>query len=122
MNHFFIVSLISFILNHCKSFTSFIICFTVIVLYTYKYKKINNKHLLLIIVIYINSIHNYSIYNNQVLETYENYVIASIDHKKVVIYTDEIYFEKEKIEVIGNPKLISSSFKEIMKQKNIKYY
>ena len=129
MNYLIIVSLFSFILNYCKSIQSFIFCFMFIIIYQYKFKKINNKHIILILLLYINSIHNYSIYNNQVLESYENYVIASINHQKVLIYTDEIYFKGEKVEIIGNKKEITSlsnfniqSFKNIMYQKNIKYY
>ena len=129
MKHLFIVSLFSFILLHCKSISSFIICFSLIILYKYKFNKINNKHIFLMLLLYLNSIHNYSIYNNQVIETYENYVIASIDHQKVLVYTDDIYFKGEKIEAIGNKKIISSlsnfnitTFEEIMNQKNIKYY
>lgn len=96
--------------------------------YLYEYKLINKISIFMLCFILFHSSTNYSILNHIVLETHQNYVIASVNHEKVLIYTDEVYFFGEKIEVNSKKQEIDSlsnfyifNFKEYMNKMNIKY-
>lgn len=108
-------------------------CFSLFLLlfffgYLYKYKVYNKISIFILCLILFRSFSNYSIFDNIVLETHQNYVIASVNHEKVLIYTDEVYFFGEKIEVKSQKEEIDSlsnfyifNFKEYMKKMNIEY-
>lgn len=96
--------------------------------YLYKYNLFNKRSIFILCFILFYSSTNYSILNNVVLETHQNYVIASVNHEKVLVYTDEVYFFGEKIEVNSKREEIDSlsnfyifNFKEYMNKMNIKY-
>ncbi len=96
--------------------------------YLYKYKLFNKLSIFILCFILFHSSTNYSIFNNIVLETHQKYVIASVNHEKVLIYTDEVYFLGEKIEVNSKKEEIDSlsnfyifNFKEYMNKMNIQH-
>ena len=76
--------------------------------YLYKYNLFNKRSIFILCFILFYSSTNYSILNNVVLETHKNYVIASVNHEKVLVYTDEVYFFGEKIEVNSKREEIDS--------------
>ena len=96
--------------------------------YLYKYKFFNKRLIFILCFILFQSNTNYSIFNNIVLEMHQNYVVASVNHEKVLIYTDEIYFFGEKVEVSSNKEEIDSlsnfyifDFKEYMNKMNVEF-
>lgn len=96
--------------------------------YQFLYKSFNLLSTILVFIILIHTNINYSILNNVVLETHQNYVIASVNHEKVLIYTDEPFFFGEKVEVNSEKEEIDSlsnfyifNFKEYMKKMNVEY-
>lgn len=129
MKKYLILCIWTFLLLKCRSINFLIIITICFVVYQFKTKYFTKKYLVLLIFFYINSINPYTILNQCVLETHENYVIASINHKKVLIYTDELYFFGEKITTLYNEKEISSlsnfnlfDFESYMHQLNIETY
>ena len=129
MNNMLLISLFLFILLNCRSFVPFLIVMTMMLLYQYRYKRLKSYHYLGMLIIYALSFSNWSFLDNCVLETHEKYVIASVDHQKVLIYTDEIFFENETVIVDSDPKEITFesnfnlfNFQTYMKQQNITAY
>lgn len=129
MNDALLMSMFLFILLNCRSITSFVIAVTVMLVYQYRFKRLKGYHYLCLLMIYAFSFSNFSVFDNCVLETHEKYVIASVNHRKVLIYTDEVYFENETVIVEGDPKEIESesnfnlfNFQAYMKQQNISVY
>lgn len=100
-----------------------------IILICIQFKNKSYISILLIVFIYFYSMSNYTFFNHIVLETHQNYVIASIDHEKVLIYTDEPYFFGERVVVQSKKEEIESlsnfyifNFKEYMNKMNIHFY
>lgn len=130
MNYSYILCFFSFILLNCKNTYAFILFLFLFIVYQFKYRRFSYFQIIFVILLLIHSNINYSILNNCVLETHEKYVIASVNHEKVLIYTDDLYFFGEMVHPTGEMSDISSlsnfytfDFKEYMEQKNItKYY
>lgn len=124
----FIICLFLFVLLQFKNtIFSFPILFCFI-FYQIKYKY-NIVSIFLVCFIFFYSTFNFSIFNNIVLETNQNYVIASINHEKVLIYSDEIYFFGEEVIIQSSKKEIETlsnfnifNFRKYMNQMNINYY
>lgn len=126
MNHLLLTAIYSVILNHCRTKLSFILFVIWMIYYQINYHKLEWKHYILIITIYLLTLCPYVLKNNCVIETHEKYVIASLNHQKVLIYTDEIYFENETIKtnaaiqpIESNSNFKSFDFSEYCKQQNI---
>ena len=124
-----ILCIFLFFLISCKNTIFSLVLIIGFIYYQYKYQVLNQCSIFLISFIFILSNINYSFMNDIVLETHQNYVIASIEHEKVVIYTDEIYFFGEKVNVQSEKKEIDSlsnfnifNFKKYMNKMNIQYY
>lgn len=106
--NYLIVSISLFLLLRCRNGWSLFIFIVFLFIYHLKYKRFNKFSLLLMLVVYLFSFVNFSFRNNCVLETHENYVIAAVHHQKVLIYTDEVYFENEEVEVLKAPNKLES--------------
>lgn len=124
-----IVSIFLFVLLNCRNWISFLLFVIVLVIYHNRFKKIHPVGYLFMILVYGISFFNFSIFDYCIIESHENYAIASIDHQKVVLYTDEVYFEGDMVEYINEPKEISScsnfslfDFESYMKKQNIIHY
>ncbi|MGN1343291.1 MAG: ComEC/Rec2 family competence protein [Traorella sp.] len=128
--NFLILAILTFGLLLCRTSILFILYLIMLIIYIMIYHKINFKSLILILVIYVHSLSPYVFFNNIVLETHQNYVIASVNYQKVLIYIDEPYFFNEKITILNESKDIESNsnlnifnFEMYMRQQNItKYY
>ncbi len=90
------------------SFWIKLITFILFVFYQYMIKRFHKKEIFFLLFVVILSLNPFVIRNNCILETHENYVVASIHHRKVLIYTDELYFENERVEGKGELKKITS--------------
>ena len=129
MKDLLLLSMLSFLLLNCRSMVT--LSFYLIFLFIYQFykRRLLGYHFIFLIFLYIISFSNFCIRNNCVLETHENYVVASVNHQRVLIYTDEIYFENEEVIAEGELKKIEAdsnfnlfNFKEHMNQKNIYGY
>lgn len=129
MKDFLLLSMISFLLLNCKNLLLLIIFLLFFTYYQFYTRRFSIPHIIFLIILYLFSFSNFCIRDNCVIETHENYVIASVNHQKVLIYTDEIYFENEEVIVEGESKPIEAdsnfnlfNFQNYMSQKNIDRY
>lgn len=124
--NFLLGSLFVFVLCLCKTKVLLIFFLLVLFFYQLKFKKFTYKDFLLIGVVYLLSFSNFSFRNHCIIETHEKYAIASIQHRKVLVYTDELFFENEGVEVHGELQKINSfsnfnsfDFSAFMNHRNI---
>ena len=108
MKDFLLLSMISFLLLNCKNLLLLIIFLLFFTYYQFYTRRFSIPYIIFLIILYLFSFSNFCIRDNCVIETHENYVIASVNHQKVLIYTDEIYFENEKVIVEGESKPIEA--------------
>lgn len=110
----------------CTNVIHYLIWLILLILYQVKTQFFQTKHFLLCCVYFVLSQNTYVFVNHQVIETKEKYAIVSIDHQKVILYTDEPLFYGDHVEVKGKMEQIHSlsnfnltNFEIKMKQKHI---